>query len=260
GFDHSVTAGIVSAVGRASRMQDQQYVPFIQTDVPINRGNSGGPLFNTDGQVVGINSQIFSNTGGYMGVSFSIPIEVAMNSADQLKTKGKVSRGQIGVNIQDVDRDQAEALGLARPGGAPVSNIVEGSAAEKGGLKVGDVILEFYGREIARSSELPPLVGATAPGSKVQLRIFRDGKPRNVTLTLGELEADSIAGNGDASDVEDGDAILGIGIEALTAEQRDELGLDDGEGVLVTGVESSAARRANLQPGDVILMIGKTRV
>ena len=260
GFDHSVTAGIVSAVGRASRMQDQQYVPFIQTDVPINRGNSGGPLFNTDGQVVGINSQIFSNTGGFMGVSFSIPIEVAMNSADQLKTKGKVSRGQIGVNIQDVDRDQAEALGLARPGGALVSNIVEGSAAEKGGLKVGDVILEFNGREIARSSELPPLVGATAPGSKVQLRIFRDGKPRNVTLTLGELEADSIAGNGDASDVEDGDAILGIGIEALTAEQRDELGLDDGEGVLVTGVESSAARRANLQPGDVILMIGKTRV
>ena len=130
GFDHSVTAGIVSAVGRASRMIDQQYVPFIQTDVAINPGNSGGPLFNVDGQVVGINSQIFSNTRGYMGVSFSIPIEVAMNSADQLKAKGHVSRGQIGVNIQDVDRDQAEALGLKRPGGALVTNVVEGSAGE----------------------------------------------------------------------------------------------------------------------------------
>ncbi|MEZ5464366.1 MAG: DegQ family serine endoprotease [Lysobacteraceae bacterium] len=260
GFDHSVTAGIVSAVGRASRMQDQQYVPFIQTDVPINRGNSGGPLFNTDGQVVGINSQIFSNTGGFMGVSFSIPIEVAMNSADQLKTKGRVSRGQIGVNIQDVDRDQAEALGLARPGGALVFGIVDGSAGEKAGLQVQDVILEFNGHEIARASDLPPLVGNTAPGSKVQLKVFRDGKPRNVTLTLGELQDDATADDSGDDEGDKGDAVLGLGIEALTADQRDELGLDDGEGVLITDVISSAARRADLQPGDVIQMIGKVRV
>ncbi|MCB1561394.1 MAG: PDZ domain-containing protein, partial [Xanthomonadales bacterium] len=256
---HSVTAGIVSAVGRASRMQDQQYVPFIQTDVPINRGNSGGPLFNTDGQVVGINSQIFSNTGGFMGVSFSIPIEVAMNSADQLKTKGKVSRGQIGVNIQDVDRDQAEALGLPRPGGALVSNIVEGSAAEKAGLKLQDVILEYNGQEIARSSDLPPLVGSSAPGTRVQLKIFRDGKARNVSLILGELEDDATTSRG-GGDQSGSDSILGLGIESLTAEQREELGLDDNEGVLITDVTSTAARRANLQPGDVILMIGKARV
>jgi len=260
GFDHSVTAGIVSAVGRASRMIDQQYVPFIQTDVAINPGNSGGPLFNVDGQVVGINSQIFSNTRGYMGVSFSIPIEVAMNSADQLKAKGHVSRGQIGVNIQDVDRDQAEALGLKRPGGALVTNVVEGSAGESAGLKVQDVILEYNGQEIAHSSDLPPMVGATPPGSKVQLKVFRDGETRNVTLTLGELKGDELAGKSDGGKPEKGDTILGLGVEALTADQREELGLDKDEGVLVSEVDSTAAQRANLQPGDVITMIGKVRV
>jgi len=149
GFDHSVTAGIVSAIGRNFGGADQQYVPFIQTDVPINRGNSGGPLFNLGGQVIGINSQIFSNTGGFMGVSFAIPIDIAMNAVDQIKTNGRVSRGMIGVQIQNVDRANAQALGLPRIGGALVNKITPGSGADKAGVQVGDVILGFAGLGLA---------------------------------------------------------------------------------------------------------------
>src|SRR3569623_314902 len=165
GFDHSVTSGIVSAVSRTFGGRDQQYVPFIQTDVAINRGNSGGPLFNMDGQVVGINSQIFSNTGGFMGVSFAIPIDVAMNAVQQIKEKGFVSRGMIGVQIQEVDRERAKALGMPRSGGALVNQITPGSAAEKAGVQLGDVIQSFNGVDIVQSADLPPIVGAARPGS-----------------------------------------------------------------------------------------------
>jgi serine protease Do len=259
-LDNTVTAGIVSATGRRSLDQSQQYVPFIQTDVAINRGNSGGPLLNTDGEVVGINSQIFSNTGGFMGVSFAIPIDVAMNAARQIRESGRVRRGQLGVQIQDVTRDFARSLGLERSAGALVADVVPGSPADKAGIRRQDVILEFNGQEILRSSDLPPLVGATAPGTRVKLRLLRDGKERTLDVVLGELSApESTAGAGGPPASASG-GLLGLVVEDLTAEQRQELGLKADEGVLVSQVTGLAARRAGLQPGDVILMVGRTAV
>jgi serine protease Do len=260
GFDHSVTAGVVSATGRTSPVTGQQYVPFIQTDVAINRGNSGGPLLNTGGEVVGINSQIFSNTGGFMGVSFAIPIETAMSAVQQLKGKGYVARGLLGVNIQEVTRELARSIKLPRPGGALVFGFAEDSAAKKGGLQLGDVILAFNGREIARSGDLPPLVGATAPGSRATLTVFRDGKQIDVPVTVGELprtlaataakaDADAAAGNQ-----------LGLVVQDLDAEQRKALELDPAQGVLITRVVGAPGRRAGLQAGDVVLMVGRTAV
>lgn len=257
GMDHTVTHGIVSAVGRGYD-RSQQYVPFIQTDVPINPGNSGGPLFNLAGEVVGINSQIFSNTGGFMGVSFAIPISVAMNTMNQLKEKGHVSRGMIGVQIQNVDRDSAKALGLPRSGGALVNSVTAGGAAEKAGIKVGDVILAFDGAEIVSSSDLPPIVGMTPPGTRVTVQVFRNGKTLDLPVTVGELPQDaSVASGGSAREPEGNQ--LGLVVKDLTAEQRQQLDLKD-EGVLVTRVTGVAARRAALQPGDVILRIGNQSV
>ena len=258
GFDHSVTAGIVSAVSRSFGGRDQQYVPFIQTDVAINRGNSGGPLFNLNGEVVGINSQILSNTGGFMGVSFAIPIDTAMSAVKQIKDKGFVSRGMIGVQIQDVNRELAQSLGLPRTGGALVNAITAGSAAEKAGVKVGDVILGFGGVDVVHSSDLPPMVGATAPNSKVDLNLFRDGKTVNVPVTVGEASRDATAqaaGGGDAPTTNP----LGMVVEDLTAEQRQQLGIKD-DGVVVTRITGVPARRAALQPGDIVLMVGKQKV
>ncbi|SFN05504.1 DegQ family serine endoprotease [Dokdonella immobilis] len=257
GMDHTVTHGIVSAVGRGYD-RSQQYVPFIQTDVPINPGNSGGPLFNLDGQVVGINSQIFSNTGGYMGVSFAIPISVAMNTVGQLKEKGHVSRGMIGVQIQNVDRASAKALGLPRSGGALVNNVSPGGAAEKAGVKVGDVILGFDGSEVVSSSDLPPMVGLTPPGTKSELEIFRNGKTMKVPVVVGELPQDASAVASTAPRAAPANK-LGVVVEDLTAEQRQQLGLKD-EGVVITRIAGAAARRAALQPGDVVLMIGRKSV
>ncbi|WP_282563034.1 Do family serine endopeptidase [Tahibacter amnicola] len=259
GFDHSVTAGIVSAVSRSFGGRDQQYVPFIQTDVAINRGNSGGPLFNLDGQVVGINSQIFSNTGGFMGVSFAIPIDTAMSAVKQIKEKGFVSRGMIGVQIQDVNRELAQSLGLPRTGGALVNSVNAGSASDKAGIKVGDVILSFGGVDVVRSSDLPPMVGATIPGTKVDVGVFRDGKTVTIPVTVAELPRD--ASSRSAAAAADGAATnpLGMVVEDLTAEQRQQLGLKD-EGVVVTRITGVAARRAQLQPGDIILMVGKVKV
>jgi serine protease Do len=257
GMDHTVTHGIVSAVGRGYD-RSQQYVPFIQTDVPINPGNSGGPLFNLDGEVVGINSQIFSNTGGYMGVSFAIPMSVAMNTVGQIKDKGHVSRGMIGVQIQNVDRDSARALGLPRSGGALVNNVTVGSSADKAGVKVGDVILAFDGSEIVSSSDLPPMVGLTPPGTRAELEIFRNGKTMTVPLVVGELPQDATATAAATPKAAPGNK-LGLVVEDLNAEQRQQLGLKD-EGVVITRISGAAARRAALQPGDVILMIGRTPV
>jgi serine protease Do len=261
GFDHSVTAGIVSAVGRQFGGIDQQYVPFIQTDVPINRGNSGGPRFNLNGQVVGINSQIFSNTGGFMGVSFAIPIDIALNAVEQIKTTGHVSRGMIGVQIQNVDRENAKALGLPRIGGALVNKVTPGSSADKAGVQVGDVILSFAGRDIATSADLPPLVGSTKPGTKADLVVSRDGKDVTLPLTVGELPAEkavqaSLGNNPDASPAN----ALGVTVDDITADQRKQIGLDTQEGVVVTKITGAAARRAALAPGDVILMVGRKPV
>jgi len=263
GFDHSVTAGIVSAVGRNFGGIDQQYVPFIQTDVPINRGNSGGPLFNLNGQVVGINSQIFSNTGGFMGVSFAIPIDIAMNAVEQIKTSGHVSRGMIGVQIQNVDREQAKALGLPRIGGALVNKVTPSGAADKAGVQLGDVILSFAGHDIAMSADLPPLVGSTKPGTKADLSIWRDGKTLTIPVTVAELPTDK-----DALASARGNAVpgtvagnpLGIVVDDLTADQRKQLGITDNQGVVVQRIAGNLARRTALAPGDVILMVGRKPV
>ena len=258
-FDHSVTHGVISYVGRGFGGADQQYVPFIQTDVPINRGNSGGPLFNLDGQVVGINSQIYSNTGSSVGISFAIPIDIAMNTVDQLKASGHVSRGMIGVQIQNVDRAMAQGLSLPRSGGALVNKLTPGSGADKADVHVGDVILAYNGRDIEQSSDLPPMVGNSKPGSKAELKIFRDGKTMTVPVVVGELPHDkatvaSLSSGGDKSSNP-----LGIIVEDLSAEQRKQLGLKD-QGVVISDIKSAAARRTALQPGDVVLMVGRKPV
>jgi serine protease Do len=261
-FDHSVTHGVVSYVGRGFGGADQQYVPFIQTDVPINRGNSGGPLFNLEGQVVGINSQIYSNTGSSVGVSFAIPINIAMSAVDQLKTTGHVARGMIGVYVQNVDRQLAQSLGLPRTGGALVNKVTPDSSAAKAGVQVGDVIMGYDGHDIVLSSDLPPLVGSTKPGASADLTVFRDGKTVHMPLTVGALQEKatlaSLTTGDEAAKARSGN-VLGIVVDDLTAEQRKQLGVKD-QGVVVTDIKSAAARRSALQPGDVVLMVGRKPV
>lgn len=268
GMDHSVTAGIVSAVGR-SQGADQRYVPFIQTDVAINPGNSGGPLLNTSGEVVGINSQIFSRSGGYMGISFAIPIDLAMGAANQLKKTGRVERGQIGVRVGPVDADSAKGFNLPDTRGALIGEVIAGSAGEKAGLTPGDVIRSVNGTPINDSSDLPPVIGAMAPGAKVRLGILRDGKPQEITATLTALKEDDnlLAGNDD--DSEDGAPgapattttdILGISVADPGADLRKQLGLKPGEGVRIVGVEGESAMEAGLQPGLIILQVGRAPV
>jgi serine protease Do len=258
-MDHSVTHGVVSYVGRSSR--SEQYVPFIQTDVPINRGNSGGPLFNLDGQVVGINSQIYSNTGGYMGVSFSVPINLAMNTVEQLKTTGHVSRGMIGVAIQGMTRDAATSLGLPQVSGALVTQVTPGGGADKAGVQPRDVILAYNGQTVDQQSDLPLLVGGTKPGSTAQLKVFRDGKMLTLPVTVGELTPEKATlaslgvGGGEAKRTNP----LGLAVEDITAEQRKVLGLKDQNGVVISKV-GGAAQRTGLQAGDIVLMVGRQAV
>ncbi len=258
-LENTVTAGIVSGVGRRSLDPTQNYVPFIQTDVAINRGNSGGPLLNTRGEVVGINSQIFSNSGGFMGVSFAIPIDVAMNAVRQIKETGRVRRGQLGVVVQQVTREAAQSFGLRRSVGALVSNVLPDSAAAKAGIEIGDIILEFNGTEIVQSSDLPPVVGATAPGTRAEVLVLREGERKRLTVVLDELPADEVAAATSPSTSGSGGA-LGLVVETPTPEVRAELGLPAGEGVVITQVTGAAARRAGLSPGDAILRVGRTPV
>lgn len=265
GLDHSVTAGVVSAVGRSTGGQDQRYVPFIQTDVAINQGNSGGPLLNTRGEVVGINSQIFSASGGYMGISFAIPIDLAMGAVDQIKKNGRVSRGQLGAIVGAITGDVAQGFNLPDSRGALVNELVPGSAAAKSGLEVGDVIRSVNGTAINTFSDLPPLIGAQAPGSKVRLGVLREGKEREITATLTELAEDAARGTAgraaaDAAPQVGANALLGLDVADLTAPQRQQLGLDAGEGVRITNVKGQAARDARLSPGMVILQVGRTPV
>lgn len=259
GFDHSVTAGIVSGLGRPSIDGNQRYVPFIQTDVAINRGNSGGPLLNTAGEVVGINSQIFSNSGGYMGVSFAIPMEVAMNAVQQLKQNGKVTRGQLGVQIRDVSRDEVKELGLPRPGGAFVNNVMNASAAQKAGILPGDVITALNGVEIAQSSMLPPLVGALPPGVKVSVDLYRDGKAKNLSVQLTALNETSAVPARNANQRPETTVAnaLGISVIAVDPKNRALLGLPDGQGVQIARVSNPMAAQAGLTVGDVILQVGR---
>ena len=257
GFDHSVTAGIVSAKGRA--LPQDTYVPFIQTDVAINPGNSGGPLFNMDGEVVGINSQIYSRTGGFMGLSFAVPIDVAMDVVSQLKASGKVTRGWLGVLIQDVTRELAESFGMPQPRGALVARVMPEGPAAKAGIEAGDIILRFNGEDIVYSSDLPPRVGRTAVGRKVAVEILRAGKPRTLQLAVEALPAEARAGAEKPAPAKISSDRLGLLVADLTDQQRDRAGVERG-GVLVRRVDAGAAQEAGVQRGDVILSVNNQTV
>jgi len=248
GFDHTVTAGIVSATGR--NLPSESYVPFIQTDVAINPGNSGGPLFNLQGEVIGINSQIFTRSGGFMGLSFAIPIDVAMDVANQLRTEGKVSRGWLGVAIQEVNRDLAESFGLERPAGALVAQVMDGGPAAKGGLRVGDVILSVDGHAIDMSADLPHLIGAIKPNTKAKLEIVRDGERETLTVQIGALPDEGEEAATAERNAEKSSNRLGVKVSELTAEQKRSLDLPGG--VVITEVSSGPAAMIGLRPGDVI--------
>ncbi len=256
GFDHSVTAGIVSAKGRA--LPQDTYVPFIQTDVAINPGNSGGPLFNMDGEVVGINSQIYSRTGGFMGLSFAVPIDVAMEVVEQLKAHGGVTRGWLGVMIQDVTRDLAESFGMPQPRGALVARVLPDGPAARAGLQAGDVILRFNGEDIVYSSDLPPRVGRTPVGRTVKVDVLRAGKPRALRLTVAALPDQPLATGGKSTQAAPQADRLGLLVQDLGVEQRDKAGLTGG--VSVQRVEPGPAQEAGLRRGDIILSVNSAEV
>ena len=250
GFENTVTQGIVSAKGRS--LAQENFVPFIQTDVPINPGNSGGPLFNLNGEVVGINSQIYSRSGGYMGLSFAIPIDVALNVQKQLKLKGKVSRGRMGVVIQEVNKELAESFGLSKVQGALVASVEKGSPADKAGMEAGDVILKFDGQPVTESSDLPRRVGATKPGSNVLVQVWRKGATRDLTVTVGEMPDDEppTRQRGGKSEEPAKANRLGLVLITPTAEQRRAIGLQYG---LIVEDVVNAGTRTDLRPGDIIL-------
>lgn len=251
GFENSVTAGIVSAKGRT--LPSESYVPYIQTDVPINPGNSGGPLFNMKGEVVGVNSQIYSRSGGYQGVSFAIPIDIAMEVAEQLKSGGKVSRGWLGVMIQEVTADLADSFGLDRPRGALVAQVQEDSPAARAGLQASDVILSFNGKPIESSGDLPRLVGMVKPGTKIAMDVWRKGKTQTLSATVGELSGEEDAEAKSSRSYARG----GLALSELSADQRRELKLD--HGLLVENVTGDAAR-AGIRVGDVILAVNNSKI
>ena len=259
GFDSSVTAGIVSAKGRS--LPRDNFVPFIQTDVAINPGNSGGPLFNMNGEVVGINSQIYTRSGGSMGLSFAIPIDVAMQVADQLRTTGKVTRGRIGVTIQEMTRELAESFGLSKPSGALISSVEKNAPADKAGIEASDVILKFDGKPVDNSSDLPRMVAATKPGSKVVVELWRKGASRQVTVEIAQMPEEGSpvrAATNQNGDVTETIPRLGIAVSELTKELQQELQVTGG--LVVEEVEGTAARAAGLRQGDVLLAIGNTQI
>lgn len=260
GFDSSVTAGIVSAKGRS--LPQDNYVPFIQTDVAINPGSSGGPLFNMNEEVVGINSQIYTRSGGSMGLSFAIPIDVAMQVSDQLRTSGKVTRGRIGVTIQELTQELAESFGLSKPNGALISSVEKNAPADKAGIEASDVILKFDGKAVNSSSDLPRMVAAIKPGSKVVVELWRKGEAKKVTVEVAELPEDGMLARASKKKQDDdvGETIsrLGIAVSELTKEQQQELQINGG--LLVEDAKGSAARAAGLHQGDVLLAIGNAPI
>jgi len=251
GFENTVSAGIVSAKARS--LPESTYVPFIQTDVAVNPGNSGGPLFNLAGEVIGINSQIYSHTGGYQGISFAVPIEVALKVKDQLVKHGKVTRGRLGVTVQDVNATLAQSFGLDRPHGALVSSVDASSPAEKAGVQVGDIILKYDGNAIEHSSDLPMLVADTAPGSRASLEVWRRGASRSLSVTTIEAKNERVAQNDPAAPA----GRLGLAVRPLTAEERVQNG---GRGGLLVEQVGGAAQRAGVQPGDLVLSLNGTAV
>jgi len=256
GFEHTATQGIVSALARS--LPDDTYVPFIQTDVAVNPGNSGGPLFNTDGEVVGVNSQIYSRSGGYQGLSFSIPINVAMSIADQLKDKGFATRGWLGVAIQGVDQALAKSFGLDKPEGALVAQVSAGSPADKAGLSSGDIILEFNGKDVVYSSALPPLVGSVTPGATVDLLILRDGEEETLPVTIEPLDEGERVASLPVEEPTD-QSRLGVEVAALPEDQMKQMGLT--YGVVVAEIDpQGAAAIAGIRQGDVVLSINREKV
>ena len=248
GFENSVTAGIVSAKSRS--LPGDAYTPFIQTDVAVNPGNSGGPLFNLKGEVVGINSQIYSRTGGYQGVSFAIPIDVAISVRDQLIEHGRVQRGRIGVTIQDVNQALADSFGLDRPRGALVSSVERDGPADEAGIKAGDVILEVDGQGVEDSGDLPPMIAEVAPGTKASLTVWRDRSRKPIAVEVGELEDERVAGTDDVAGSEGGK--LGLAVRPLSPAEQQQA---ETEGRLLVEEVAGPAAMAGVQPGDVILAV-----
>jgi len=256
GFENTVTAGIVSAKGRS--LPQENFVPFIQTDVAVNPGNSGGPLFNLKGEVVGINSQIYSRTGGFMGLSFAIPIDVANGIAQQLRTTGKVTRGRIGVVIQPLTKELADGFGMNQVQGALVNSVEKGGPADKAGVEAGDVILAFDGKQVSSSEDLPRIVGGTKPGTKVTMRIWRNKAARELQVTVAELQDDRRARQGRGGKPQaPAVAQYGLTLSDLGDTQRKELKIEGG--VLVENAQGAAAR-AGIRKGDLILAINNQDV
>ncbi|MBT7543092.1 MAG: DegQ family serine endoprotease [Gammaproteobacteria bacterium] len=253
GFESTVTAGIVSAIGRS--LPNDNYVPFIQTDVAINPGNSGGPLFNLKGEVVGINAQIFSRSGGFMGLSFAIPMDVASNVIKQLKMSGKVSRGWLGVYIQEVTNNLAKSFGMKKPKGALISRIIADGPAEKSDLKVGDIILKFDGKNITTSSALPPIVGSTKVGKNVSIEILRNGVKKNIKFIVQELPSKTVISSIEKNSKSITKKILGMSLSNLSSEDKKNLGIDNKYGVIVNEVSTNPAYEAGLLKNDVIYQI-----
>lgn len=258
GFDYSVTAGIVSAKGRS--LMNQNYVPFIQTDVAVNPGNSGGPLLNLKGEAVGVNSQIFSNTGGFMGLSFAIPIELVLDVVEQIKKDGQVSRGWLGVMIQEVTRELAESFNMDRPRGALVSKIVQDGPAEQAGIKVGDIIIEFNGEAIESSSMLPPLVGRVRAGESATVKLLREGRTKVIPVRIGKLPDDPV--NAEKAAPKNNKTAeanrLGLILEDTDVRIREEYNLDGG--VVVVDVQPGPGAAAGFRPGDVIVSLNNSPV
>ncbi|HTS22799.1 MAG TPA: DegQ family serine endoprotease [Casimicrobiaceae bacterium] len=253
GFENTVTSGIVSAKSRS--LPGDSYVPFIQTDAAVNPGNSGGPLFNLKGEVIGVNSQIFSRSGGFQGLAFAVPIDVAMQVKDQLQQYGHVSHGRLGIAIQEVNQALAQNFGLKTPGGALVSTVEKNSPGAKAGIEPGDVILKFDGKEISRSGDLPPMVSSVKPGTKVSLEVWRNGATKELTATVGALNDKTATASADKESLAKGK--LGVAVRPLTSEEKRDSDLD--HGVVVQDV-SGAAERAGVQAGDVIVAVNNTPV
>jgi serine protease Do len=252
GFENTVTAGIISAKRRS--LPGDTYVPFLQTDVALNPGNSGGPLFNMRGEVIGINSQIYSQTGGYMGLSFAIPIQLAMDIAQQLRETGKVSRGKLGVQIQEVTADLADSFGLEQPMGALVASVEQGSAAAEAGIKAGDVILSYDGEQVTTMTDLPLMVASTQPGAEVQVEVLREGERQTFDVVVGQFEGKRIARNGG---FQGGSGQLGLVISPLTPAQQQQTGIDNG---LVVQQANGPAAKAGIRRGDIILAVNNDRI
>ena len=258
GFDHSVTAGIVSAKGRS--LPNENYVPFIQTDVAINPGNSGGPLFNLDGEVIGVNSQIYSRTGGFMGLSFAVPIDVVQSVYKQLRDKGRVARGWLGVLIQDVTRELAESFDMKRPHGALVARVLPDGPAADADIKVGDIVVSFDGETITDSSDLPPIVGSAEVGSSAPVEIIREGNRKMVQVEIDKLpeKDEPLAGRQPSGETDKMANRLDIKVKDLTDAQREKLKVD--HGVLVEQVGKGAGAEAGMRRGDILLMLNNTKV